>query len=85
MPTNYYPYALACNYSGNIVNFEAKVNSSTPKGLDSEDLSKFYEWFVGFSDAEGSFWILPVLNSDNGIKKITFVFSIELHKDEFKV
>ncbi len=50
-----------------------------------KSLSEFYQWFVGFSDAEGSFWILPVLNSNNGIKKITFVFSIELHKDDLKV
>lgn len=50
--------------------------------ITEESLSQFYQWFVGFSDAEASFWILPVLNSKNGIRKITWVFSIELHKDD---
>lgn len=48
-------------------------------------LSQFYQWFVGFSDAEASFLLQPVLNSDNTIRKITWVFSIELHKDDLGV
>lgn len=50
-----------------------------------ESLSDFYQWFVGFCDAESSFSINPVVNSDNLIKKITFMFSIELHKDDLDV
>ena len=50
----------------------------------NESLSQFYQWFVGFSDAEGSFEISPI-NSKKGIGKITFVFSIQLHKDDIGV
>ena len=50
-----------------------------------DSLSQFYQWFVGFSDAEASFWLQPVLNSNNTIKKVTWVFSIELHKDDLRV
>ena len=46
-------------------------------------LCEFYKWFVGFTYAEESFWILPVLNTNKSIEKITFVFSIELHKYDF--
>lgn len=77
----------ACNLNDNTNNLNDKANSISSRGLVkySESLSEFYQWFVGFSDAEGSFWILPVLNLSNGIKKITFVFSIELHKDDLRV
>jgi hypothetical protein len=51
----------------------------------SEHLSDFYEWFVGFSDAEASFSINPILDSNDLIKKITFMFSIELHIDDLHV
>ena len=47
--------------------------------------SEFYKWFVGFSDAEGSFWFQPVLGSYSTILKVTWVFSIELHKDDLNV
>ena len=50
-----------------------------------KSLCEFYKWFVGFTNAEWSFWILPVLNTNKGIEKITFVYSIELHKDDFKL
>lgn len=84
------PCTSACNLvacADNANNLNDKVNSISSRGLvkDSESLFDFNQWFVGFSDAEGSFWILPVLNSSNGIKKITFVFSIELHKDDLRV
>lgn len=52
--------------------------------LDKE-LSQFYQWFVGFCDAEASFLLQPVLNSHNTIQKITWIFSIELHKDDLGV
>jgi len=52
---------------------------------ESEPLSEFDTWFVGFCDAESSFSINPVLGSENTIKKITFMFSIELHKDDLHV
>lgn len=53
--------------------------------LKPEDLSDFYAWLVGFSDAEASFSINPVLGSDNLIKKITFMFTIVLHIDDLHV
>ena len=50
---------------------------------ESADFNK--QWFIGFCDAESSFSINPVVNSENFIKKITFMFSIELHKDDLNV
>ena len=47
-------------------------------------LSQFYQWFVGFCDAESSFILQPVLYN-NTIRKITFMFSIELHIDDLTV
>lgn len=56
------------------------------KSLLVESESEFYQWFVGFSDAESSFFIQPVLNS-NGTKisRFSFKFMIELHKDDRSV
>ena len=45
------------------------------KSLLVESESEFYQWFVGFSDAESSFFIQPVLNS-NGTKISRFSFKL---------
>ena len=50
-----------------------------------KEFSQFYQWFVGFCYAESSFLLQPVLNSENTIQKITWFFSIELHKDDLGV
>ena len=44
---------------------------------------KFYRWFVGFSDAEGSFVISPLLNNKTkNIERFSFKFTIGLHIDD---
>jgi hypothetical protein len=53
------------------------------KSLLAESESEFYQWFVGFSDAESSFFIQPVLSSDGTkVSRFSFKFMIELHKDD---
>ena len=78
--------SLVCPTS--ILALKFKYSTEVRQQVDiifDKSLCEFYKWFVGFTDAEWSFWILPVLNTNNGIEKITFVFSIELDKDDFKV
>lgn len=54
--------------------------------LNSVCLDKFYRWFAGFSDAEGSFTISPILNrKTNKIEVFSFKFTIGLHKDDLGV
>nr|YP_009445507.1 LAGLIDADG endonuclease [Bipolaris cookei]ATV95677.1 LAGLIDADG endonuclease [Bipolaris cookei] len=54
--------------------------------LNSAFLDKFYRWFAGFSDAEGSFTISPILNrKTNKIEVFSFKFTIGLHKDDLGV
>lgn len=65
------------NYSTSIGGERVKMKE------ESADFNK--QWFIGFCDAESSFSINPVVNSENFIKKITFMFSIELHKDDLNV
>ena len=49
-------------------------------------LTEFYQWFVGFSDAESSFSIHSILHSDGKrISRFCFIFWIELHKDDLGV
>nr|YP_010990981.1 LAGLIDADG homing endonuclease [Pappia fissilis]WOX61254.1 LAGLIDADG homing endonuclease [Pappia fissilis] len=48
--------------------------------------SKFLEWFVGFTDAEGCFVINPFLKKNQlSISSFLFMFKITLHKDDEKV
>nr|YP_010714075.1 LAGLIDADG homing endonuclease [Fuscoporia gilva]WDD39638.1 LAGLIDADG homing endonuclease [Fuscoporia gilva] len=48
--------------------------------------SKFLEWFVGFTDAEGCFIINPFLKKNKlSISSFVFMFKITLHKDDEKV
>jgi hypothetical protein len=62
-----------------------KVLMASVVQLPYNTQSEFYKWFVGFCDAEGSFWFQPVMGSDSIILKVTWVFSIELHKDDLNV
>ena len=49
----------------------------------SLDKIEFFEWFVGFCDAESNFSIVPHKDKLGLIKKFTFVFKIGLHKDDY--
>ena len=46
-------------------------------------LDEFYQWFVGFSDAESNFSIVPQYETGgNKINRFNFRFTIGLHKDD---
>lgn len=82
-PCNDKPYHL--NYTCETRVLSASVIGwGQSKQLDNS-LSQFYQWFVGFCDAEASFLLQPVLSSENTIRKVTWIFSIELHKDDLGV
>ena len=55
------------------------LSLSTTKKLDAE-MEKFYEWFVGFTDGEGSF-----LLNKQGKNNYIFIFKINLHIDDISV
>lgn len=62
---------------------KSNKNSVTKNALKDGHLDKFYKWFVGFSDAEGSFGIFPLLNSKTQIVQgFYFKFTVGLHKDD---
>ena len=45
--------------------------------------SDFLQWFMGFTDAEGSFVINRLLGKDKKTtSSFTFMFKIALHKDD---
>ena len=47
---------------------------------------EFYRWFVGFSDAESSFGIFPLLNNKKTkVEAFSFKFTIGLHNDDLDV
>ena len=49
----------------------------------SNMLDEFYQWFVGFSDAESNFSIVPQYeNTGNKINRFNFRFTIGLHIDD---
>lgn len=47
----------------------------------SPGTENFYQWFVGFSDAESSFSIVPK-SVKGSINRFSFMFKIALHKDD---
>ena len=74
---------LAYGYNSNDNNHNNNGNS---QGNDYYHLSKFYSWFVGFTDAEGCFLIHILYNKDKTkVKAISFVFQIQLHEDDANV
>lgn len=46
----------------------------------STSLDTFYQWFVGFTDGEACFSIVPKKDIKGKINRFTFMFSIGLHK-----
>nr|YP_009574415.1 hypothetical protein [Arthrobotrys musiformis]QBM31683.1 hypothetical protein [Arthrobotrys musiformis] len=46
------------------------------------NLHDFYWWFVGFSDGESNFSIVPNYVENDNINKFNFRFTIGLHKDD---
>ena len=80
------------SYSKNKSTLTTKIMKYT--SLNHHDLlnekgsidSKFLEWFVGFTDAEGCFVINRFLKKNKlSISSFAFMFKITLHKDDEKV
>jgi hypothetical protein len=59
---------------------ERDNNLVTKNNFNFASLEEFYKWFVGFSDAEGSFGIFPLLNNKTKIEGFSFKLTIGLHK-----
>ena len=61
---------------------QARDLASIPK----DKMDMFYQWFVGFSDGESNFSIIPKLDK-NGTKinRFSFRFTIKLHIDDNNV
>jgi hypothetical protein len=53
-------------------------------GINIEKV-QFIQWFVGFSDGESSFSIVPKKDDKGKINRFTFMFSIGLHQDDIDV
>ena len=49
----------------------------------TKSTEEFLQWFVGFSDGESSFSIVPKKDKEGNIIKFSFVFKISLHKDDY--
>lgn len=54
----------------------------TKNNFNFASLEEFSKWFVGFSDAEGSFGIFPLINNKTKIEGFSFKLTIGLHKDD---
>jgi hypothetical protein len=62
-----------------------KMNYSTVRSFDINN-ENFLQWFVGFTDAEGNFFINRILKKDGfNISSFSFMFKITLHKDDEEV
>jgi hypothetical protein len=59
-------------------------NNELTVNLDVKE--RFLQWFVGFSDGESSFNIVPMYDkSGNKLNKFSFRFQIGLHIDDKNV
>ena len=58
--------------------------SKLEKLISKQNTFNFDSWFVGFSDAESSFNIVPKQDSKGNISRFTFMFVIGLHLDDFE-
>jgi hypothetical protein len=81
-----------CFQNSCLVNFYLQKRNFSIKNLFNtqshykKDEENFLKWFVGFSDAESSFIINPLLKKDKvTISSFSFMFKIALHKDDESV
>ena len=65
---------MQSNNSGSLANPRNTTNKNS-------DIEEFYKWFVGLSDAEGSFGIFPLFINKNKVESFIFKFNIWLHLD----
>ena len=64
--------------------FYSEVRELAVTGVSNKNSLDFYSWFVGFSDAESSFNIVPKQDSKGNINRFTFMFVIGLHLDDLE-
>lgn len=66
---------------------EAGTTLSTQPGSQISETAMInsYWWFVGFSDGEGCFNIIPKKDKQGNLRSFEFVFVIGLHKDDLDV
>ena len=64
--------------------FYSEVRELAVTGVSNKNSFDFYSWFVGFSDAESSFNIVPKQDSKGNINRFTFMFVIGLHLDDLE-
>jgi hypothetical protein len=50
-----------------------------------DNKSQIFQWFVGFSDGESNFSIVPKKDNTGKVNRFTFMFSIGLHRDDIDV
>lgn len=73
--------AKSNSYIFNITNYTLMLSHSNSQQQHKLEINKeWLEWFVGFTDAEGSFSIVKFKNNN-----VRFFFRIRLHKDDIKV
>lgn len=66
--------------------FGNKNFCSYSKKVSGWEMENFYQWFVGFSDGESNFSIVPIYGENgNKISKFNFRFTIGLHRDDKNV
>ena len=74
--TRLFTHAANNNNLGGIVNCVSNNNTDA-------NLEKFCQWFVGLSDAESNFIIVPQKIEGGDVKKFNFRFTIGLHVDDY--
>lgn len=76
---------LLKKYNDKINSFKPENNSNSPPPYLQKIVPKaskeFLQWFVGFTDAEGTFSIVPLQNW----KSVNLRFSIEVHIDDLEI
>jgi hypothetical protein len=75
-------------YNGYSLDLDKNNQNLVNSSLHGDKVDKFYQWFVGFSDGESNFSIVPsygesgVSSSATKITKFNFRFTIGLHRDD---
>jgi len=75
-------------YNGYSLDLDKNNQNFGNSSLHGDKVDKFYQWFVGFSDGESNFSIVPsygesgVSSSATKITKLNFRFTIGLHRDD---
>ena len=83
-PTLYSVFAIFNHISFNSARKYSTAVSIKNTGDNSNELSKFHEWFVGFSDGESNFSLNITYSEEDQtqIKRVKFEFRIALHIDD---